>query len=105
MDTDDLSEKAYGIIVHSARGCDTLKAELGALSFECENEDAWLDRVQIHLKKIAKDPENYVDYWDLEEEEGIGASQVKKLALDLSRYVAEIRNAKIRCRAYMANEE
>jgi hypothetical protein len=40
MDTDDLSDKAYGIIVHAARVCDTLKAEIGALSYECENEGA-----------------------------------------------------------------
>jgi hypothetical protein len=38
VDTDDLSEKAYEIIVHAARVCDTLKTELGALSYECENE-------------------------------------------------------------------
>jgi hypothetical protein len=34
MDTDDLSDKAYGIIVHAARVCDTLKAEIGALELQ-----------------------------------------------------------------------
>ena len=38
MDTDDLSEKAYTIIVQAARLCDTLKAELGALSLACEDD-------------------------------------------------------------------
>jgi hypothetical protein len=37
-----------------------------------------------------QDPDEYVEYWNLEEEEGIDASQMKKLALDLSRYVDEI---------------
>ena len=91
MDTDDLSEKAYSIIVHAARVCDTLKAELGALSLECENEVTWLRGVQNSLLKIAEDPDEYVEYWKLEEEEGIDALQVKKLALDLSRYVDEIK--------------
>jgi hypothetical protein len=91
MDADDLSEKAYSIIVHAARVCDTLKTELGALSYQCENEGAWLERVQIHLKKIVRDPDDYVDYWNLEEEEGIDASQIKKLALDLSRHADEIK--------------
>ncbi|WP_372681786.1 hypothetical protein [Desulfosarcina sp.] len=92
MDTDDLSEKAYSIIVHAARVCDTLKAELGALSLECENEDMWLRRVQSHLRKIVEDPDEYVEYWNLEEEDGINVSQIKKLALDLSRQVNETRS-------------
>ena len=91
MDTDDLTEKAYSIIDNAARGCDTLKAELGAISLECENEDMWLCRVQSHLRKIVEDPDEYVEYWNLEEEEGINVSQIKKLALDLSRQVDEIR--------------
>ena len=57
MDTDDLSDKAYSIIVHAARVCDTLKAELGALSLGCENEVAWLHRVGNRLRKIVEDPD------------------------------------------------
>ncbi len=91
MDTDDLSEKAYSIIVHAARVCETLKAELGALSFECENEDTWIRGVQNFLRKVVEDPDEYVEYWNLEEEEGIDASQIKKLALNLSRQVDEIK--------------
>ncbi len=91
MDTDDLSEKAYSIIVHAARVCDTLKAELGAMSLGCDSEDLWLERVQTHLKKIARDPDVYAEDWNLEEEEGIDASQIKKLALNLSRQVDEIK--------------
>ena len=90
MDTDDLSKKAYSIIVYAARVCDTLKAELGAMSLDCDNEDLWIERVQTHLKKIARDPDAYVEYWNLEEEE-IDASQIKRLALDLSRQADEIK--------------
>lgn len=91
MDTDDLSEKAYGIIVLAARVSDTLKAELGALSYECENEDAWLRSVQNLLTAVVEDPDEYVEYWNLEEVEGTDAFQIKKLALDLSRQVDEIK--------------
>lgn len=92
VDTDDLSEKAYDIIVQAARMCDTLKTEFGALSLECENEGVWLERVQTRLQKIVKDPEAYVDYWGLEEEEGITASQMKQIAQNLSIYMDEIKS-------------
>jgi hypothetical protein len=91
VDTDDLSDKAYEIIVHAARVCDTLKTELGALSYQCENEGAWLERVQTRLNEIANDPVEFVEYWNLEEEEGIDPSQMKKIALDLSRHADEIK--------------
>ena len=68
-----------------------MKAELGAMSLACDSEDLWLERVQTHLKKIARDPDAYVEYWNLEEEEGIDASQIKRLALNLSRQVDEIK--------------
>ena len=92
MDTDDLSEKAYGIIVHAARMCDTLNAELGALSCECKTEGDWLDRVQNHLRKIVKDPSGYVDYWGLDEEEGIDKSKMRTIARKLSQRMDEIKS-------------
>ena len=47
MDTDALSEMAYGIIVQAARISDTLKAELGALSGNYDKEDDWLRGVLL----------------------------------------------------------
>jgi hypothetical protein len=41
--------------------------------------------------KIVDDPDGYLDYWNLEEEEGIDASQMKIVAIDLTRYVDEIK--------------
>ena len=69
-----------------------MKAELGALSMACEDEGAWLEGVLNRLLKIAEDPDEYVEYWNLEEEEGIDAPQMKKIALSLSRYVDEIKS-------------
>jgi hypothetical protein len=91
VDTDDLSDKAYGIIVHAAQQCDTLKTELGALSYDCENENAWLEKVQARLNAIARDPDEFVEYWNLEEEEGIDASQMKRIVQNLSRRVDAIK--------------
>mgnify|MGYP007089313143 CR=1 FL=1 len=91
MDTDDLSDKAYGIIVHAAMACDTLKTELGALSCDCKNEETWLEKVQARLNAIARDPDEFVEYWNLEEEEGIDASQMKRIVQNLSRRVDAIK--------------
>ncbi len=91
MDTDDLSDKAYGIIVHAAQECGTLKTELGVLSSDCENEDVWLEKVQAHLNEIAKDPEAYVEYWNLEEEGGVDAIQMKRTVQGLFRRVDAIK--------------
>ena len=80
MDTDDLSDMAYDIIIRAARVSDTLKAELGALSSDYKNENGWLRGVQEHLKEILEDPEDYVDSWNLEEEEGVTAARIRELA-------------------------
>ena len=90
MDTDDLSEMAYGIIVHAAQLSDTLKADLGARSLRYTNEDDWLCGVLKFLQEIVAKPDDYVDYWNLEEEEGVTASQLKEIAVYLSRRVDEI---------------
>ena len=91
MDTDDLSDNAYEIIVHAAKVCDTLKTELGVLSYDCENEDIWLEKVQARLNEITKDPVAFVEYWNLEEEEGIDAGQMKRIVQKLSRRVDAIK--------------
>jgi hypothetical protein len=83
MDTDELSEKAWGIIVQAAQVSDTLKVELGALSGRYQNEDDWLRGVQQFLRKIVEDPGGYVDYWNLEEEEGVTAIMVSEIAVEL----------------------
>jgi hypothetical protein len=87
MDTDDFSELAYDIIVQAARFSDTLKTELGALSRNYKNENDWLRAVQEHCREIIADPDAYVDFWDLAEEEGITASRISEIAGLLSAQV------------------
>ncbi len=52
MDTDDFSDRAYVIIVQAARVSDTLKTELGAMSWRYSNEEDWLRGAEKHLRGI-----------------------------------------------------
>ncbi len=78
MDSDYFSDMAYDIIVRAARISDTLKSELGAMSGIYQNEDDWLNGVWKHLQMIMKGPDEYVDYWNLEDEEGVTPGELKK---------------------------
>jgi hypothetical protein len=84
MDTDDLSDMAWDIIARAAQVSDTLKADLGVRSSRYGNEDAWLRGVGKFLQKIVEEPGDYVDYWNLEEEEGVNAAMMREIALELS---------------------
>ena len=90
MDTDYFSDMAYDIIVRAARISDTLKSELGAMSGKYHSEDDWLIGVRKHLRMIIKDPEEYVDYWDLEEAEGVTPDKLKKSVIALCSRVDEV---------------
>jgi hypothetical protein len=83
MDTDDLTEMAWGVIVGAAHVSDTLKAELGAMASRFKTEDEWLRAVRAHLVGIFEDPAKYVDYWDLDNEEGITATMIGGIAAEL----------------------
>ncbi|MEN6374455.1 MAG: hypothetical protein ABFD75_06680 [Smithella sp.] len=90
MDTDDLTEMAWDVIVRAARVSDTLKAELGAMAYRYQSEDEWLQGVRTHLEEIADDPAEYVESWDLENEEGITATMIGSCATEICFRVNEI---------------
>ena len=83
MDTDEFSEMAYDIIVRASRISETLKVELGAMSSRYKSENEWLRGAHNHLEEIIDAPEEYSDYWNLQEEEGITPDEIKKLSEDL----------------------
>jgi hypothetical protein len=89
MDTDDLAEMAWEIIAQAAQVSDTLKADLCARSGRYGNEDDWLRGVLKFLKKIVDAPGEYVDYWNLEEGEGVTADMMREIAAALSLRVRE----------------
>lgn len=83
MDTDDLSEKAWALMVLAASISDTLKAELGAMAGRVRSEEEWLLAVRSHLERIAGNPEGYADYWDLENAEAVSAAAIGATAAEL----------------------
>ncbi len=83
MDTDDLTEMAWGVIVSASRVSDTLKAELGAMASRFKTEDEWLRGVRAHLVKIFAEPTEYVDYWDLENTEAVTDTMIGSIAAEL----------------------
>jgi hypothetical protein len=87
MDTDDFSELSQNLINRAAEVSDTLKAELAAISTKCGTEDEWLQGVFFFLQEILTDPQAYVDFWDLEDAEGLTAKNIGELADILSGQV------------------
>lgn len=83
MDTDDLTEMAWGIIVSASHVSDTLKAELGAMASLFNTEDEWLQGVRALLLEIFEDPAEYVDSWDLENAEAVTATMMGSFAAEL----------------------
>jgi len=90
MDTDDLTEMAWGAIVSASQVSDTLKAELGAMASRFKTEDGWLRGVRAHLVEIFEDPAEYVDYWDLENAKGVTATMIGSIAAELRGRVDSI---------------
>jgi hypothetical protein len=90
MDTADLTEMAWDVIVRAARVSDTLKAALGAMASQFQSEDEWLQGVRAHLKEIAADPADYVESWDLQNEERVTATMIRIGAADLYSRVDNI---------------
>lgn len=85
MDTDYFSEMAYGIIVQAAQVSDTLKADLGSRAAKYKTEDDWLMGVRKFLDEIDRQPDEYLDDWNLEHEEGVPSTVLRNTAIELSR--------------------
>ena len=67
MDTDDLSEEAYLIIITARTINEFLCVQLGALSNEYKDEEGYLKGALQFIRQIRKDPEWFQDMWLLEE--------------------------------------
>ncbi len=67
MDTDDLSEEAYEILLRAHQLNDFLWAELGASSRNYQNEEDYLNGMLKFIKNIKEKPEWYQDMWLMDE--------------------------------------
>ena len=65
MDTDELTEMAYGCLRLADEAHDCLKTELGAACSEFRTEDEYLAGMLEYVNEIEHDPESFLDYWNL----------------------------------------
>jgi hypothetical protein len=71
MDTDYLTPMAYDCIRIADDATDVLKSELGAACSQYRSEDAYLAGILADVIEIEKDPEKYLDWWNLLEQTDI----------------------------------
>ena len=90
MDTDELTEMSWKLIVRAALISDTLKTELGAMTCRFKIEDEWLRGVRIHLLEIVEDPAEYVEFWELENTEAVTAPMITRIAAELCGQVDSV---------------
>ncbi|MFU8832486.1 MAG: hypothetical protein ACNA7J_10055 [Wenzhouxiangella sp.] len=90
METDDLTEMAWDVIVSASRVSDTLKTELGAMASRFRTEDEWLRGLRAHLVEIFECPAEYVDSWDLENAEAVSATMIGAFAAELRDQVDSV---------------
>jgi len=77
MDTDDLTAMAYDCIRHADEATEVLKTELGAACSKFKTEDEYLLGILMHVKSIERNPEAYLDEWNLLGETNINVFKMK----------------------------
>ena len=65
MDTDDITNMAYQTLILADEATDILKCKLGILCGKCPTEDEYLTRVLEYVAALAREPEEFLDYWGL----------------------------------------
>jgi hypothetical protein len=68
MDTDDLTPMAYVTLSLGYEACEPLRAEIGAAAAEFKTEDEFLHGIARFIEDILRDPEDYLNSWDLLDE-------------------------------------
>ena len=66
MDTDDLTEEAYDVLIRrSYEVSEYLGAEIGVMSNEYDSEPEYIEGVEKYVREILKDADDYLDSWNL----------------------------------------
>ena len=68
MDTDDLSDMAYKVLIMSESITHILTVEIGAMSQNFNDENSYLKGMLKFIQSIKKHPSDYIDHWDLGQE-------------------------------------
>ncbi len=87
MDTDDLSEMAYESIGLAGEASGCLRAEIGAACSRYRIEDDFLRGILAHVRKIERAPQNYIEEWDLAEDDEF-APKVRALREHIEKTLA-----------------
>jgi hypothetical protein len=90
VDTDDLTDLAYNIILSAADVSDMLRVELGAMASQFAAEDDWLHGIRAYLREVADDADDYVDVNSLEEFEGVTPAMIRRGATELGRLADDV---------------
>jgi len=64
MDTDQLTEMAYGCLRLADDASDCLKTEFGAACSKFRDEDEYLERILAYVLEIEAEPESFLDEWE-----------------------------------------
>lgn len=88
MDTDYLTEMAYDTITRAGDVLDVLRTEIGASASDKETEDDFLRGVVARLRRIAKSPKPYLDYWNYLEE--VDVKTFRSDVAELLAYVEKV---------------
>jgi len=65
MDTDDLSDMAYKVMIMSESITHILTVEIGAMSHKYFDENSYLKGMLDFIQSIKKRPSDYLDHWNL----------------------------------------
>ena len=68
MDTDDLTPMAHATLSLAYQASEPLRAELGVLASNYRSEDEYLTGISDFLEAILKEPSDYLDSWNLNDE-------------------------------------
>jgi hypothetical protein len=88
MDTDELTQMAYDIIVKASLILDVLKTDIAVRSSKHDHEDSFLAGTLSFIKKTIKYAEDYLDYWGHADD--IGINEFKKKLVELEKYVLKV---------------
>ena len=81
MDTDELTELAYGCLRYADDASDCLKTEFGAACSAFKTENEYLTGMLEYVTEIEQDPESYLDYWNLSDHTDMQAFKQKIVVL------------------------
>lgn len=76
-----MTPMAYDCIQYAYEAADVLSTEIGAACIKFKTEDEYLLGIIEHVKDIEKDPEDYLDFWNLLDNTDIGEFKRKIKAL------------------------